>query len=134
MTNFLEQPTARLLGASGIQSSPLAWGMWRFKGTDLRAADVLVRAALDHGFSLLDTADIYGPDNGEAFGAAEELLGRVLEAAPALRQRFVLATKGGIVPGVPYDSSAGYLIRACDAVGVSSIVSGAPRIGSAGPT
>jgi predicted oxidoreductase len=27
----------------------------------------------------------------------------------------VLATKGGIVPGVPYDSSSGYLLRACEA-------------------
>jgi predicted oxidoreductase len=115
MTNFLPLPTVRLLGASGMQSSPLAWGMWRFKGTDLKVADGLVRAALDHGFSLFDTADIYGLDNGEAFGAAEALFGRVLQAEPALRSRFVLASKGGIVPGVPYDSSAEYLIAACEA-------------------
>jgi len=115
MTNFLGLPTMRSLGASGLQSSPLAWGMWRFKGTDLKAADGLVRAALDHGFSLFDTADIYGPDNGESFGSAEALLGRVLKAEPGLRGRFVLASKGGIVPGVPYDSSAQYLVAACEA-------------------
>jgi len=115
MTNFLALPTSRSLGSSGLQSSALAWGMWRFKGTNLKAADGLVRTALDHGLSLFDTADIYGPDNGESFGAAEALLGRVLEAEPGLRRRFVLASKGGIVPGVPYDSSAEYLVAACEA-------------------
>ncbi len=115
MTNPLALPSVRLLGASGLQSAPLAWGMWRFQGTDLKRADALVRAALDHGFSLFDTADIYGPDHGESFGAAESLLGRVLEAAPGLRRRFILASKGGIVPGVPYDSSAAYLVAACEA-------------------
>ena len=115
MTNYLPLPTSRSLGSSGIESSPLAWGMWRFKGADPTAADALVRAALDHGFTLFDTADIYGPDNGEAFGAAEALLGRVHGADPGLRRRFVLASKGGIVPGVPYDSSADYLVAACEA-------------------
>jgi predicted oxidoreductase len=114
-TNFLALPASRPLGSSGLQSSPLAWGMWRFKGANLTAADGLVRAALDHGLSLFDTADIYGPDNGESFGAAETLLGRVLEADPGLRRRFLLASKGGIVPGVPYDSSAEYLVAACEA-------------------
>jgi predicted oxidoreductase len=115
MTHFLPPPqTTRLLGQSGIAVSPLAWGMWRFKGSDLRHADRLVRAALDAGISLLDTADIYGLDNGESFGAAESLLGRVLEADPSLRRRFVLAGKGGIHPPTPYDSSSAYLLSACD--------------------
>jgi predicted oxidoreductase len=89
--------------------------MWRFRGDDLAAATALVETALDVGVNLLDTADIYGPDNGEPFGAAEALLGRVLARAPALRGAMVLATKGGIEMGVPYNSSADYLISACEA-------------------
>ncbi|MBI1338805.1 aldo/keto reductase [bacterium] len=89
--------------------------MWRFRGHDVRAARVLVETALDSGFDLLDTADIYGPDNGEPFGAAEALLGRVLAEAPGLRGRMVLASKGGIEMGVPYNSRAGYLVAACEA-------------------
>jgi len=116
MANFLSLPAAsRSLGSAEIEVSPLAWGMWRFMGTDLAHADRLVRSALDCGYRLLDTADIYGPDNNESFGAAEALLGRVLAADPGLRRRFVLATKGGIVPGVPYDSSADYVTSACEA-------------------
>ena len=95
---------------------PLAFGCWRFVGTNVAPARDLIETALDEGMDLIDTADIYGLGFGGAgFGAAEELLGRVLAEAPELRDRMVLATKGGIVPGRPYDSSAAYLQAACDA-------------------
>lgn len=42
-------------------------------------------------------------------------LGRVLAGSPGLRDQMVIATKGGISMGVPYDSSAGYLGAAIDA-------------------
>lgn len=103
------------LGDTGLTVSTIAWGMWRFAGEDVAAARVRVEAALDAGITLLDTADIYGPDNAEAFGAAEALLGRVLADAPGLRDRMVLASKGGIRMGVPYDSSPAYLADAIDA-------------------
>ena len=89
--------------------------MWRFAGEDVRAARERVEAAFAAGVTLFDTADIYGPDNGEEFGSAETLLGQVFAEAPGLRQRMVLATKGGIRMGVPYDSSAAYLEEAIDA-------------------
>jgi predicted oxidoreductase len=106
---------ARPLGKSTLTTAPLAWGMWRFQGNDVAAAQARVETALDAGMTLLDTADIYGPDNHEPFGAAEALLGRVLKAAPQLRQRMTLASKGGIVMGVPYDSSPAYLEQAVEA-------------------
>ena len=108
-------PASRPLGKSGILVSSLAWGMWRFAGEDVRAARARVEAAFDAGVTLFDTADIYGPDNGEEFGSAETLLGRVFADAPGLRSRMVLATKSGIRMGVPYDSSAAYLEQAIDA-------------------
>ena len=95
---------------------PLAFGCWRFVGTDVAAARELIEVALEEGMDLIDTADIYGTGFGGAgFGAAEELLGRVLAEAPDLRDRMVLATKGGIVPGRSYDSSAAHLRAACEA-------------------
>lgn len=107
-------PMHRPLGSSGIEVSSLSWGMWRFQGDDLKAARALVDAAFDAGITLFDTADIYGVDQ-DGFGAAELLLGRLFNADRELRQRMVLATKGGIIVGVPYDSSAAYLARAIDA-------------------
>jgi len=105
----------RALYPGGPEVSSVAWGMWRFAGDDVAAAEARVQAALDAGVTLFDTADIYGPDNGEPFGAAEALLGRVLAGNPGLRDRMVIATKGGISMGVPYDSSAAYLGAAIDA-------------------
>lgn len=114
--SVLPPPQAsRRLGQTGLHVSPLAWGMWRFRGTDVAASTALVHAALAAGMTLFDTADIYGPDNGEAFGAAEALLGRVFAAAPDLRRRMVLATKGGIEMGTPYNASAAYIVAACEA-------------------
>ena len=110
-------PATRTLGASGIAVSPIAWGMWRLAENGRTAAEAarLVHAALDAGINFLDTADIYGFDGAGGFGDAEALLGEVLAAEPALRQRMVLASKGGIMPPLPYDQSAGYLNSALDA-------------------
>jgi predicted oxidoreductase len=115
MTYLPVSPDKRLLGKSGIEVSPIAWGMWRFAGEDVTAARAKVETALEAGITLFDTADIYGPDNGEPFGAAEALLGRVFAQAPHLRHEMVLATKGGIEMGTPYNSGADYLGRAIDA-------------------
>ncbi len=114
MTTIRLSREARLLGNSAILVSPIAWGMWRFTGDDVSAARVRVEAALDAGITLFDTADIYGVDDG-GFGSSEALLGRVLADAPELRERMVIATKGGIWPGFPYDSSSAYLTGALDA-------------------
>jgi predicted oxidoreductase len=114
----LPPPSAtRRLGASDIEISPLAWGMWRLAENGRTAAEAakLVHAALDAGITLLDTADIYGFDGTSGFGDAEALLGEVLAAEPGLRSRMVLASKGGILPPLPYDQSPEYLSAAIDA-------------------
>ena len=116
MSDSLPPPPAALqLGASGHFVSPIAWGMWRFAGVGLSVARARVEAALEAGVDLFDTADIYGCDTSDGFGSAEALLGQVFADAPGLRDRMVLATKGGIVLGTPYDSSATYLASAIDA-------------------
>ena len=115
MTDLPAPLPTRPLYKDGPEVSSVAWGMWRFAGADVAAAQARVEAALEAGVTLFDTADIYGPDNGEAFGGAEALFGRVLKAAPGLRERMVIATKGGIVIGTPYDSSAAYLASCIDA-------------------
>ena len=109
-------PATRKLGESGLVISSIAWGMWRLAegGRSAGEAAILVHAALDAGITLLDTADIYGFDGAAGFGDAEALLGEVLAAEPGLRRQMVLATKGGILPPLPYDQSRDYLMRAID--------------------
>ena len=108
------------LGQTDISIGKIAFGCWRFAGHDVSTADNLIRTALDAGMNLIDTADIYGfseyPNlKDKGFGQAELRLGEVLTAAPSLRKQIILATKGGIDAGRPYDSSYGYLIRAVEA-------------------
>ena len=77
---------------------------------------MLLETALECGMNLVDTADVYGFDwGGTGFGQVEEILGKVLASAPGLRDRMVLATKGGITPPTPYDSSPAYIRAACEA-------------------
>ena len=68
-------------GRAGI--GPIAYGCWRFAGTDVAAAREKIETALECGMNLIDTADIYGFDGSapaldpaSGFGAAEELLGQ----------------------------------------------------------
>lgn len=95
---------------------PIAFGQWRFTDEDLSTGLALLETALDAGMNLIDTADVYGFDwGGTGFGQVEEILGRILASSPGLRDRIVLATKGGIAPPTPYDSSPKYLRSACEA-------------------
>lgn len=114
MTTFRVSNEPRALGKSGIDVSPLAWGMWRLAGDDVAGVRALIDAALSVGITLFDTADIYGFDTPAGFGSAEALFGRALAEDGSLRDRMVIATKGGIRPPVPYNSARGYLATALD--------------------
>jgi len=116
MTTNLVSSSPRRLGPDGPEVGALGYGTWRLTSTDVSVNQQLIETALDHGINLIDTADVYGLDHGgTGFGENEERLGQVLTAAPALRDRMVLATKGGIMPPLPYDSSPDYLRSAVDA-------------------
>ncbi|MBK87475.1 MAG: aldo/keto reductase [Gammaproteobacteria bacterium] len=111
MTNLVDQ-TQRALG-NNVRISPLGYGCWRLVNMPMTEARERIEHVLAHGMNLIDTADVYGLDwGGTAFGSAEELLGEVLKDAPGLRDQMVLASKGGIIPGVPYDSAN--LEQACN--------------------
>lgn len=95
---------------------PIGFGTWRFVNLDLDSRVELIRKAIDTGANLIDCADVYGLDwGGQGFGDAEKSLGEVFAADPSLRAQVVLATKGGIIPGTPYDSSDSYLRAAVNA-------------------
>ncbi len=117
MTSGPANPTSRAPRRVGdFTVGPVAFGCWRLTTPSTTDAERLVTAAIDLGCTLVDTADVYGLDwGGNGFGACEERLGQVLQQNPTLRDRMVLATKGGIVPGVPYDSSPSAITSACEA-------------------
>ena len=115
MESLVDGETRTIPGLD-VAVGPLAFGCWRFTHDDVDHARRVLEVALDAGMDLVDTADVYGLDwGGAGFGANEALLGQVLRQAPALRDRMVLATKGGIAPPIPYDSSPASLRAACEA-------------------
>ena len=113
-TSPLPLPASRSIAGRSV--GPLGFGCWRLTTASTEEATQLVEGAVDLGCTLIDTADIYGLNwGGAGWGACEERLGAVLTARAGLRDRIFLITKGGIVPGTPYDSSADYLTAACEA-------------------
>lgn len=81
------------LGSSGIACESVglgtwAMGGWMWGGSDDAAAIDAIRAALDAGVSLIDTAPAYG------LGHAEVLVGQALAGR---RHEAVIATKCGLV-------------------------------------
>ena len=103
------------IGKTQVEVGAIAYGCWRFAESSVDEADTKIRTALDAGMTLIDTADIYGFGEPRGFGGAEDVLGDVLARDSALRARMILATKGGITPPRPYDSSYAYLMAAMDA-------------------
>ena len=80
--------TYRQLGDCGLTVSTVGLGCNNFgRRIDQDATNAVVRAALDAGVTLFDTADIYG------LGASEEMLGLALGAE---REHVVVATKFGM--------------------------------------
>ena len=61
--------------------------MWG--GTDETESIATIRAALEHGINVIDTAPVYG------FGRSEELVGKAI-APGSLRSRVLIATKTGL--------------------------------------
>jgi len=116
MSSNLVNGDPRQLGTDGPTVGPLGYGTWRLTAADVSTNQALLETALAAGMNLIDTADVYGLDHGgTGFGQNEERIGQVLAVAPALRDQMVLATKGGITPPTPYDSSPEYLRAAVDA-------------------
>ena len=81
----------RRFGDSDLTCSALGFGTWELSTTEYGAIDVAeaqraAQEAIDHGITLFDTAESYGPY------ISEELLGKALGAR---RKEIVLVTKVG---------------------------------------
>lgn len=81
----------RLLGTQGLEVSALGLGCMGLnfsygKALDKKDAISLIKSAIEHGITLFDTAQIYGPFTNE------EIVG---EAVAPFRSKVVIATKFG---------------------------------------
>jgi aryl-alcohol dehydrogenase-like predicted oxidoreductase len=83
----------REIGTSGIEASAVglgtwAIGGWMWGGTDEAVSIDAIRASIDAGVTLIDTAPAYG------LGRSEEIVGKAIAGR---RDEVVLATKCGLV-------------------------------------
>ena len=107
-----------------VEVGAIGLGLMTFDQTGTQPREQLldtVRAALDAGVTLFDTADAYGPGEekgADAQGANERLIASLLDEL-GVRDRVLLATKGGHVRAEggrwELDSSPAHLHRAVDA-------------------
>jgi len=107
----------RPLGRSGIEVAPLAFGANVFGWTvDEPTPFVLLDAFVDHGFNLIDTADVYSKwATGNSGGESESVIGRWIKRS-GKRDRVVIATKVGMeMPGVGKGLSPGRIRAAVEA-------------------
>jgi len=107
----------RALGATGIEVAPLAFGANVFGWTvDEPTAFLLLDAFVDHGFNLVDTADVYSRwAPGNSGGESETVIGRWI-ARTGKRDRLVIATKVGMeMPGVGKGLAAARIRQAVEA-------------------
>ena len=77
------------LVASRIAIGTWAIGGWMWGGTDERESVATIRAALERGINLIDTAPAYG------FGRSEEIVGKAIHDG-RLRSSVLIATKTGL--------------------------------------
>src|SRR5216683_3696910 len=92
-TGEIEMERAAIVGTS-LEVSRVALGTWAiggwmWGGTEEAESIATIRAAVEHGINLIDTAPVYG------FGRSEEVVGKAI-AEGHLRSRVRIATKTGI--------------------------------------
>ncbi|UGY93765.1 aldo/keto reductase [Streptomyces gobiensis] len=96
------------VGAIGLGCMPMSWAYTTSEQIGENSLRT-IHAALDHGATLLDTADMYGPFTNEL------LIGRVLRER---RPDAFVSTKVGLLVGEQHIVANGrpsYVRRACDA-------------------
>src|SRR5437868_13076737 len=77
------------LRVSRVAIGTWAIGGWMWGGTDEAESIATIRAALEHGINIVDTAPVYG------FGRSEEIVGKAIAEA-RLRSQVIIASKVGL--------------------------------------
>jgi aryl-alcohol dehydrogenase-like predicted oxidoreductase len=110
----LKMETAHIAGTpvtvSRVALGTWAIGGWMWGGTDESESIATIRAALEDGITLVDTAPVYG------FGRSEEIVGKALVEG-GLRSGAVIATKVGLEwrdGNVFRNSSRERILRECE--------------------
>ena len=96
-----------VIGNTNLEAPEIGLGCMRITGLkDKKEVRSLIDTAMDCGVNFFDHADIY--DSGHA----EEVFGEVVE--PAMRQKMIIQSKCGIIPGKAYDFSKEHIVESVE--------------------
>lgn len=98
------------LGKSDLQVPAIAVGCMRINGLDQHDAEQFIRTAMENGANFFDHADIYGG------GTCEEIFSGAIQMNASVREKMILQSKCGIVPGRMFDFSKEHILESVDAI------------------
>ncbi len=96
------------LGSSNLKVPTMAVGCMRINRTDRKNAEEFLKTAIESGANFFDHADIYGR------GECEEIFSDILEMGSQIREKIIIQSKCGIVPGKMYDFSKEHIIKSVE--------------------
>ncbi len=98
------------LGKSDLQVPVIAVGCMRINGLDQHEAEKFIRTAMENGANFFDHADIYGG------GTCEEIFSNAIQMNASIREKMILQSKCGIVPGRMFDFSKEHILESVNAI------------------
>lgn len=98
------------LGKSNFEVPSIAVGCMRINSMDSKAVAAFVDTAICNGTNFFDHADIYGG------GECESIFSRAVKMTPLLREKLIIQSKCGIVPGKMFDFSKEHIISSVDGI------------------
>ncbi len=98
------------LGKSDLQVPVIAVGCMRINGLDQHEAEKFIHTAMENGANFFDHADIYGG------GTCEEIFSNAIQMNASIREKMILQSKCGIVPGRMFDFSKEHILESVDAI------------------
>lgn len=96
------------IGKSNIKGSEIALGCMRISELSKDDAEILIKTSLDEGINFFDHADIYSK------GESEKIFADTINMNDDLREKIILQTKCGIIPGEMYDFSKEHILKSVD--------------------
>lgn len=98
------------LGKTNLEVPALALGCMRLSGADRKQAAEFIDTALGLGLNFFDHADIYGG------GECETVFAELIREAGVSRDKLLLQSKCGIVPGKMFDFSKEHIVKSVDGI------------------
>lgn len=98
------------LGASNLDVPVIATGCMRLGSLSPAEAEKFIRTSIELGANFFDHADIYGR------GKCETLFSESIKMNSDFREKIILQSKCGIVPGKMYNMSKEYILSSVDGI------------------